>query len=102
MTQQMERPLVTEAESAQDWMVELCTADAYRESIDFLMAIRKEQEKKFARDRREIQLARIAREQEDAWQEARREEIRAENEAAAAAVTAQACPTCFCLHAGEC
>jgi hypothetical protein len=101
MTAVIERPVPTES-SPEEWMVEQNTAFQLKESTEFIEERRKEDAKRFQRDRREVQLAREKREQEDREQEAIAEEIRRENEAEAAAVLAQACTGCFCIHAGEC
>lgn len=101
MTAVIERPIPTEG-SAEEWLTEQYVTFQLRESTEFVDARRKEDAKRFQRDRREIQLAREKREQEDREQEARREEIRLENEREAAKVLAQTCQSCFCIHAGEC
>lgn len=102
MTTLLEGPQVTNSENPQEWSAEQNVLIAYRDSTDFIASLRKEDNVRFQRTRREVQLAREAREAEDREQEAAREEIRLENIAEAAAITAQACTSCFCIHAGEC
>lgn len=102
MTTLLEGPQVTNSENPQEWLAEQNVLLAYRESTDFIESLRKEDNARFQRTRREVQLAREKREQEDREQEAIASEIRKENEAEAAAVLAQACTSCFCIHAGEC
>jgi hypothetical protein len=101
MTAVIERPIPTEG-SAEEWLTEQYVTFQLGDSTAFVDSLRKEDAKRFQRDRREIQLAREKREAEDREQEARREEIRLENEREAAAVLAQTCQSCFCIHAGEC
>lgn len=101
MTAVIERPIPSES-SPEEWLVEQIVAFDLKHSTAFVDEQRKLDAAKFRRDRREIQLAREKREQEDAEQEAMREQIRQENEAEAAAIREQACGTCFCIHAGEC
>jgi hypothetical protein len=101
MTAVAERPIPSEA-SPEEWLVEQNTAFALKHSTDFIDSLRKTDSARFQRDRREVQLAREKREAEDREQEADRERIRQQNEAEAAAVLAQTCQSCFCIHAGEC
>lgn len=102
MTAVAERPHITEAESPEEWAAEVYKTAELKESTSFIDGIRKAEMARWQRDRREIQLAREAREAEDALQELDRERIAAENAREAAKVLAQTCQSCFCIHAGEC
>lgn len=101
MTQIAERPLASEGDPS-EWLEELVVAEALRDSSEWIesrKALHRLMEAEYVA---KLRKAREAREAEDAFQKANAEAIRLENEAEARRITAAACPSCFCIHAGEC
>lgn len=101
MTTLVEGPMASEG-SSDEWLSEQASLRELATSTAWVDWMKAEERRILARERRTAQYEQNRRAREDAEQAAQRELIRRENEAEAARILAAACPSCFCVHAGEC
>lgn len=96
-----EGPMVTEG-NWQEFLAECSMIEQYKNSDAVLRENRRQFQMKLRREAQERAREAFIREYEESWQAQHRDEIRAENEAAAKTAAEHACKHCFCIHAGEC
>lgn len=101
MTAVSERP-VASLGSPEEWLVELYQTSDLKDSTSFIEEMRAERQKRLAKERLAQQKEREAREAEEAFQQAHRDEIWLENQYEREALIEQSCKQCFCIHPGEC